>query len=139
MGVCSVIRPLPVDQVILKRDIPVSIGVTVLLLLMTGAGALFNGKLLQFEMNEIARRGGRFDGVCVTSSGNDVPTATIVSPIKVSDIPKAFATVLAPCTTACPPPIIKVKPDKISTTHFQRGIFSPDSSSPALFFASTIR
>ncbi len=63
LGVCSVIRPLPVDQVILKRDIPVSIGVTVLLLLMTGAGALFNGKLLQFEMNEIAGGAGRLTGI----------------------------------------------------------------------------
>lgn len=63
LGICAVIRPLPVDKVILKRDIPISIVTTMLLLLMTGAGVLFNGAFLQCEMNEIVGGVSRFTGI----------------------------------------------------------------------------
>lgn len=63
LGICAVIHPVPVDKVILKRDIPISIVTTMLLLLMTSAGVLFNGKFLQCEMNEIVGGMSRFTGV----------------------------------------------------------------------------
>ncbi len=36
LGVCALMRPMPIDKTILKRDLPVSVGVTVLVLLGTG-------------------------------------------------------------------------------------------------------
>lgn len=63
LGICAVIHPVPVDQVILKRDLPFSIVITVLLLLMISPRALFNGDFLQLEMNEIAGGMGRLTGV----------------------------------------------------------------------------
>lgn len=63
LGICAVIHPVPVEQVILKRDLPVSVVMTVLLLLMTSVGALLSGEFLQLEMNEIAGGMGRFTGV----------------------------------------------------------------------------
>lgn len=63
LGICAVIHPVPVDQVIRKRDIPVSIVITVLLLLMTSGRVLFNGDFLQVGMNEIAGSLSRFTGI----------------------------------------------------------------------------
>lgn len=63
LGICAVIHPVPVDQVIRKRDIPVSIVITVLLLLMTSGRVLFNGDFLQTGMNEIAGSLSRFTGI----------------------------------------------------------------------------
>lgn len=63
LGICAVIHPVPVDKVILKRDIPISIMVTVLLLLMTSAGVLFNGEFAQCKMNEIVGGVSRATGV----------------------------------------------------------------------------
>lgn len=63
LGICAVIHPVPVDQVILKRDFPISIVSTVLLLLLTSAGVLFDGAFLRCEMEEIVGSVGRFTGV----------------------------------------------------------------------------
>ena len=63
LGVCAAIRPVPVDQMIFKRDIPVSAAAAVLLLLMTGTEALKNGKFLQLGMNETAGDVSRLTGV----------------------------------------------------------------------------
>lgn len=63
LGICAVIRPVPVDKVILKRDIPISIVTTALLLLMSSMGVLFNGEFMQCEMNEIVGGVGRFTGI----------------------------------------------------------------------------
>lgn len=63
LGICAVIHPVPVDKVIQKRDIPISILITVLLLLMTSGGVLFNGNFLQIKMNEIAGGVSRLAGV----------------------------------------------------------------------------
>ena len=46
----------------------------------------------------------------VTSSGSDVPTATMVNPTNVSDIPNDIAIFEALSTTIVPPPIIATKP-----------------------------
>ena len=63
LGICAVIHPVPVDKVILKRDIPVSIVITVLLLLMSSGKVLFNGNFFQIEMNEIAGDVSKFTGI----------------------------------------------------------------------------
>lgn len=60
LGICAVIHPLPVDKVIQKRDIPISIVTAVLLLLMTSAGVLFGGELFQYKMNDNVGNMGRF-------------------------------------------------------------------------------
>lgn len=62
LGICAVIHPVPVDQVIRKRDIPISIAATVLLLLMTSAEVLCSGAFLQCEMNEIVGKITRLAG-----------------------------------------------------------------------------
>lgn len=63
LGVCAVIHPVPVDKAILRRDIPVSIAATVLLLLLSGAGALLQGALPRFGMNDIVGSVSRVTGV----------------------------------------------------------------------------
>lgn len=63
LGICAVIHPVPVDKVIQKRDIPISIMITVLLLLMTSSGVLFNRKFMEIEMKEIAGNASRLNGV----------------------------------------------------------------------------
>ncbi len=63
LGVCAVIHPVPVDKAILKRDIPISIAATVLLLLLSGAGALLQGALPRFGMNDIVGSVSRVTGV----------------------------------------------------------------------------
>lgn len=63
LGICAVIRPVPVDKLILKRDIPISIVTAVLLLLMTSSGVLFDGELLKYEMSETTGCVSRFAGI----------------------------------------------------------------------------
>lgn len=63
LGICAIIYPVPVDKVILKRDIPISIVITVLLLLMMSGRVLFNGDFLQFKMDDIAGDVSRFTGI----------------------------------------------------------------------------
>lgn len=52
LGVCAVIHPVPVDNVIVKRDFPFSIALTVLLLLATCASSLFSGSVFSLGMEE---------------------------------------------------------------------------------------
>lgn len=68
LGICAVIHPVPVDKVILRRDIPISIVATVLLLLMTSAGALSGGEFLQWEMDETVGGVGRFTGIVLLAA-----------------------------------------------------------------------
>ena len=49
----------------------------------------------------------------VTSSGSEVPIATIVSPTKVSLIPQAIAKYDDASTTNCAPRIIAIRPTTI--------------------------
>ena len=74
----------------------------------------------------------------VTSSGSDVPKATIVSPIKRSLMPHALAIVVAPFTTKLLPATTSTAPNTINSPHFHNGYCANDwlSSSPASpFFA----
>ena len=50
----------------------------------------------------------------VTSSGREVPIATIVSPMKFSLTPKFLAIIQAWSTTCCPPKITKANPKTIN-------------------------
>lgn len=51
LGLCAVIHPVPVENGILKRDFPISIFSTILVLLAGTASFLFNGKFLTLPMN----------------------------------------------------------------------------------------
>ena len=75
----------------------------------------------------------------VTSSGRDVPIATIVSPISVSVIPAALAISFALFTTTCPPAIISTSPITIYNKHFHIGSLPFLSSSEGFFLAFKIR
>lgn len=63
LGVCAVIHPVPVDAEILKRDFPVSIGSTVLVLLLTSAPCVFSGAFLQIGMQDTAGTVSRITGI----------------------------------------------------------------------------
>ena len=50
LGFCAILSPLPVDKSALKRDFPISIANTVLLLLLTCSGVLFSGEFTSHAM-----------------------------------------------------------------------------------------
>lgn len=52
LGICAMIRTLPVDRAILKRDFPVSIGTTVLVLFLTASGAVWAGRFPKGNLEE---------------------------------------------------------------------------------------
>ena len=52
LGICALIKPLPVQKIVMKRDFPVNLFITVLLLLMTGGAALFSGRVFQAGMSD---------------------------------------------------------------------------------------
>lgn len=52
LGICSIIKPLPVQNIVMKRDFPVNLVVTIMLLLMTGGAALFSGRVFQAGMSD---------------------------------------------------------------------------------------
>lgn len=63
LGVCAVIHSVPVDRVIWKRDLPFSVGITVLLLVMTCFGTLVRGTWLTEKMAGAAGSASRLTGV----------------------------------------------------------------------------
>ena len=77
----------------------------------------------------------------VTSSGRDVPNATIVSPIKRSLMPQALAIVVAPFTTNWLPITTHTPPSTIKSRHFHTGYSFTGCSSPLSlpFFARKYR
>lgn len=54
LGVCALIYPVPVEKGIVKRDFPVSIGITVLVLVGACYKVLFSGQWLNVNMGETA-------------------------------------------------------------------------------------
>ena len=52
LGICAIIHSVPVDKVILKRDYPMNLGITIVLFLFAGLPALLNGDLFSHEMTE---------------------------------------------------------------------------------------
>lgn len=63
LGICAVIHPLPVENGILKRDFPVSIATTALVLLMTCSGAVLSGSFLRGNMEGIAGNVSKVTGI----------------------------------------------------------------------------
>ncbi len=59
----------------------------------------------------------------VANSGNDVPTATIVKPMTISDIPKDRAIVTAPSTNIFPPKKRPTRPPIMKIVERGRGYF----------------
>ena len=54
LGVCAVIHAVPVDKGIIRRDFPLYIGATLLLLFMTSFQTICSGKLLRLRMDDTA-------------------------------------------------------------------------------------
>ena len=54
LGICAIIRPIPVEKKVLKRDIPFSIIITALLFLAACGGTLVSGHMSLRHMNDMA-------------------------------------------------------------------------------------
>lgn len=52
LGICAMIKPLPVNDSVLKRDFPMNLGVTFLLLIFSCYTLLMNGGLLNYAMSD---------------------------------------------------------------------------------------
>lgn len=52
LGICAMIRPLPIDRTIMKRDLPISIGVSLLTLLAVGLPLLVKGGITSAAMSD---------------------------------------------------------------------------------------
>lgn len=63
LGVCAIIHAVPVEEQILKRDFPLSIGITVLVLLMTCLETVASGSFLRENMEDAAGKVGRTAGL----------------------------------------------------------------------------
>ena len=53
LGICALIYPVPVEKGITKRDFPVSIAVTILVLVGTCFKVLFSGEWMSINVNEV--------------------------------------------------------------------------------------
>ncbi len=51
LGICAMIRPLPIDKTIMKRDFPISIGVSLLPLIAIGIPMLMRGNITGAAMS----------------------------------------------------------------------------------------
>lgn len=64
LGICAIIHTVPVDKQILKRDFPLSIVITAILLLMTSTKSLLKGGVfLQNKMDDMAGYVSRFTAI----------------------------------------------------------------------------
>ena len=63
LGICSIIHPIPVERAIIKRDFPLSIIITVFLLLSTCGTALISGSVFHSEMADQAGMVSRWIGI----------------------------------------------------------------------------
>ena len=63
LGICAIIHPVPVGKPILKRDYPVNLGITVILLLFAAVPALLEGNLFDHKMTENVGTVGRVCGI----------------------------------------------------------------------------
>ncbi len=51
LGICAMIRPLPIDKTIMKRDFPIPIGVSLLPLIAIGIPMLMRGNITSAAMS----------------------------------------------------------------------------------------
>ena len=63
LGICAIIHAVPVDKVILKRDYPVNLGITIMLFLFAGLLAVLDGRLFSHGMTEDVGNVSRVCGV----------------------------------------------------------------------------
>ena len=63
LGICALIHPLPVGDSVLKRDFPVNLGVTFLLLIVSCYALLLNGGLLDHAMSDNVGHVSRWLGI----------------------------------------------------------------------------
>ncbi len=63
LGICAIIHPVPVDSVILKRDFPFTIGISLLLLVLTSFKSLFGGSWLRADMDKYVGAVSRITGI----------------------------------------------------------------------------
>ena len=63
LGICAIIHAVPVDKVILKRDYPVNLGITIMLFLFAGLPAVLNGDLFGNAMTEDVGKVSRICGI----------------------------------------------------------------------------
>ncbi len=68
LGVCAIIHAVPVEEGILKRDFPLSIAATVVVLLMTCSGAVLSGIFLQGKMEDKAGVVSRMTGIVLLAA-----------------------------------------------------------------------
>ena len=52
LGVCAILSPMVVDSGIMKRDYPISIGLTLMLALFMASGILFNGQAIPSDFTQ---------------------------------------------------------------------------------------
>ncbi|MBR1771658.1 MAG: calcium/sodium antiporter [Lachnospiraceae bacterium] len=62
LGICALIHPVPVEKAILKRDFPVSVAATVLVLGFAGTNLLMSGQFAQVSMADNVGRVSRVAG-----------------------------------------------------------------------------
>ncbi len=63
LGICAIIHPVPVDRLIMKRDYPVNLGITVILMLFTALPAFLDGNLFNRSMGEEVGNVSRICGI----------------------------------------------------------------------------
>ena len=63
LGICAIIHTVPVDDIIVKRDYPVNLGVTVVLILFTTLPGLLKGGLFDHAMSDNVGEVSRIAGI----------------------------------------------------------------------------
>ncbi len=63
LGICAIIHKVPVDEIIIKRDFPLCIGMTIVTLLLTCGATIFGGKLPSLAMADEAGEVKRYIGI----------------------------------------------------------------------------
>ena len=64
LGICAIIHTVPVNDIIVKRDYPVNLIITVILILFTSLPALMKGGLFRHEMSDNVGEVSRVAGIC---------------------------------------------------------------------------
>lgn len=63
LGICAMIKPIPVETDVLKRDFPFSIAITVLLLAVTCSAIIFRGRPRQYSADQQVGTATHLDGL----------------------------------------------------------------------------
>ena len=63
LGVCAIIKNVPVENMVLKRDFPVSVLTSLLIFVVTCGKILFSGKISEYKMNDNIGKVNRVFGI----------------------------------------------------------------------------